>query len=73
MKDGAYLINCARGGVVDEALLEALDSDKLAGAAVDVYVDEPAVNCALCNHDKVSCTPPYRCINHRSTGKNRRK
>lgn len=58
MKDGAYLINCARGGVVDEeALLEALDADKLAGAAVDVYVEEPAKNCPLCNHEKVSCTP----------------
>ncbi|SHI86120.1 D-2-hydroxyacid dehydrogenase [Lutispora thermophila] len=58
MKDGAYLINCARGGVVDEeALLEALDADKLAGAALDVYVKEPAKDCPLCNHEKVSCTP----------------
>ncbi|MCQ1531321.1 D-2-hydroxyacid dehydrogenase [Lutispora saccharofermentans] len=58
MKDGAYIINCARGGVVDEgALIEALDSDKLAGAAMDVFVEEPAKNCPLCSHDKVSCTP----------------
>ena len=58
MKDGAYLINCARGGVVDEdALLEALDSGKLAGAAVDVFVKEPAGNNPLCDHDKVSLTP----------------
>jgi len=58
MKDGAYIINCARGGVVDEeALLEALDNNKLAGAAIDVFVQEPAKNSPLVKHDKVSCTP----------------
>lgn len=58
MKEGAYLINCARGGVIDEkALIEALDSGKLAGAAMDVFVEEPAKDNALCNHDKVSITP----------------
>jgi len=41
MKDGVYLINCARGGIVDEdALYNALVSGKVAGAALDVYVDE---------------------------------
>ncbi len=42
MKDGVYLINCARGGVVDEdALVEALNAGKVAGAALDVFASEP--------------------------------
>ena len=58
MKDSAFLINCARGGVVDEtALVEALDNGKLAGAGVDVFVEEPTKNEALVNHPKVSVTP----------------
>lgn len=58
MKDGAYIINCARGGVVcEEALLEALNSGKLAGAGIDVYAEEPTKNMELVNHPKVSATP----------------
>jgi D-3-phosphoglycerate dehydrogenase / 2-oxoglutarate reductase len=58
MKDGVYLINCARGGVVDEAaLLEALNSGKVAGAGIDVYVEEPTNNIELVSHPNVSVTP----------------
>lgn len=58
MKDGVYLINCARGGVVsEEALLEALDSGKVAAAALDVFEQEPTKNERLFKHDKVSLTP----------------
>lgn len=58
MKNTAYLINCARGGVVDEdALLQALESGNLAGAGIDVFVEEPTKNSALINHPNVSSTP----------------
>lgn len=58
MKDGAYLINCARGGVVDEAaLLKALDSGKITAAALDVFEEEPTKNQAIFTHPKISLTP----------------
>lgn len=58
MKDGVYLINTARGALVDEdALCDALDSGKLAGAGLDVYREEPSRNERLLNHPKVSVTP----------------
>ncbi|MFP3381674.1 NAD(P)-dependent oxidoreductase, partial [Bacillus sp. SIMBA_069] len=45
MKDGVRLINCARGGIIDEkALFEAITSGKVAGAALDVYEVEPPVD-----------------------------
>jgi len=58
MKNGVYLVNCSRGGVVsEEALLAALDSGKIAAAALDVYEQEPTPNTKLCTHDKVCLTP----------------
>lgn len=58
MKDGAFIINCARGGVVDEAaLLDALNSGKIAGAGIDVYAEEPTKNMELVSHPNVSVTP----------------
>lgn len=60
MKDGVVLINCARGGVVDEkSLLEALNSGKVAAAGIDVFDDEPITESQkeLVNHSNVSVTP----------------
>lgn len=58
MKDGVMIINCARGGIVDEDDLdEALKSGKVAGAALDVFVNEPPGANKLIEHDRVICTP----------------
>jgi len=58
MKDGAYLINVARGGVVDEeALRKALVSGKLAGAALDVYEEEPPWDNSLTGLQNVVSLP----------------
>ena len=58
MKEGVKIVNCARGGIInEEALIEALDSGKVATVAVDVYVKEPPENWALAKHAKVTATP----------------
>jgi D-3-phosphoglycerate dehydrogenase len=58
MKKGVRIVNCARGGLVDEAALRAaLDSGKVAGAAFDVFVTEPATENPLFGHPNVVCTP----------------
>ncbi len=58
MKDGVYLVNTSRGALVDEAaLIEALDSGKIAAAALDVFAEEPTKNEAVYTHPKISLTP----------------
>ena len=64
MKKGVVIVNCARGGVVDEAaLLEALNSGKVAGAGLDVFMNEPPTEAqkALINHPRVSVSPHVGC------------
>lgn len=58
MKDGVRILNVARGGIIDEeALQRALESGKVAGAALDVFEKEPATDCPLIEHPKVIATP----------------
>ncbi|MBW7950644.1 MAG: phosphoglycerate dehydrogenase, partial [Pseudorhodoplanes sp.] len=57
-KKGVRIVNCARGGLVDEAALRvALDSGQVAGAAFDVFTVEPATENPLFGHPNVICTP----------------
>jgi D-3-phosphoglycerate dehydrogenase len=58
MKNGAALVNCSRGGTVDEtALLDALNSGKLAFAGLDVFDNEPTPRQDLLSHPKISLSP----------------
>ncbi|MHB8138877.1 MAG: phosphoglycerate dehydrogenase [Smithellaceae bacterium] len=58
MKKGVFLIHCARGGIVNEkALYDALKSGKVAGAAIDVFEEEPTKNMDLIGLENVICTP----------------
>ncbi len=57
-KKGVRLINCARGGIIDEAaLLAALNSGQVSGAALDVYMSEPPKDNPLVQHPHIVCTP----------------
>lgn len=57
-KPSVRIINCARGGVIDEeALFEAVESGKVTGAAVDVFTEEPAKNNILFKSDRILVTP----------------
>jgi D-3-phosphoglycerate dehydrogenase len=58
MKPTARIINCARGGLIDdEALCNAIEEGKLAGAAIDVFVKEPVTDSILFKSDKIIVTP----------------
>jgi len=58
MKDGAILVNAARGGVIDEvALVAALESGKIAKAALDVFENEPTPEIQLLMNPNLSLTP----------------
>ena len=58
MKKGAAIVNCARGGVVDEqALIAALDQQHISFAGLDVFNNEPVPAKNILNHTKISLTP----------------
>ncbi len=58
MKKGAAIVNCSRGGVIDEAaLISALNSGQLAFAGLDVFENEPTPNQEILSHPKISLTP----------------
>jgi len=57
-RKGAVLVNCSRGGVVNESdLIRALNEDILSAAATDVYSQEPPTNTEFLNHPRLICTP----------------
>ena len=62
---GAFVINAARGGIIDEkALAEVLNSGHLGGAGIDVYTKEPPEDRTLVDHPKVTCLPHLGASSH---------
>ena len=58
MKKGVAIVNCSRGGVIDEnALINALESGKVAFAGLDVFINEPTPSKEILNHPRISLTP----------------
>jgi D-3-phosphoglycerate dehydrogenase len=58
MRTGVRILNCARGGIVDEeALCDAIDAGKVAGAALDVYETEPPQGCRVTRYEQIVTTP----------------
>ncbi len=58
LKDGVGIVNCSRGGIIDEvALIKALDSGKVAFAGLDVFENEPTPEIQILMHPKISLTP----------------
>ena len=65
MKQGVYVVNCARGGIIDEtALYNAIKSGKVAGAALDVFTTEPAIGHPLLSLEQVIATPHLGASTH---------
>ena len=70
MKNGVRIINCARGGIVDEAALyDALTSGKVAGAALDVYAEEPPTDWKLMKLPNVIGSPHIGAATHEAQGR----
>ena len=70
MKTGVRIINCARGGIINEdALYEALTSGKVAGAALDVFAEEPPTDWKLLKLDNVIGFAAHRRGHQRSPGR----
>jgi D-3-phosphoglycerate dehydrogenase len=70
MKDGVIIVNCARGGTINEAaLVEVMDSGKVFGVGTDVFEEEPPKESALAKHDRTVATPH---IGAGSTGASKR-
>jgi D-3-phosphoglycerate dehydrogenase / 2-oxoglutarate reductase len=65
MKPGSFLLNAARGGLIcEDSLLDALNSDKLSGVAIDTWNNEPTPNLQLTKHPKVWCSPHIGASTH---------
>ena len=68
-KPGVRIVNCARGGLIDEAALkDALDSGHVAGAALDVFAEEPAKDNPLFGTPRPHLHPAPRRLDHRGAG-----